>query len=286
MEILRCVFIHSGNYKEKKRERRFNGGNGSVQSFIPTNDEIFLVLVVKSFIGAEIPLYKLRNTHLKGLFIHMKFMLPSETSVRLYIKEKLYNEVVESIKSELKDKQLYLQVDEIFMYNRNFFVLIGPIDQPDICLCVSVEIVPIVNHLIVKHIITSVFFKYKLEETKPFLFLSDSDSYTKRSVLSLRTIFTNCSFVFCKVHILQNFCAKLKDFHPQVDSPIVRIKSITCMNKTNREILIEVGVIPYVIITRYGSWLEASLWYAQNLEGVKYKVKELKGGKLILKEKE
>ena len=48
----------------------------------------------------------------------------------------------------------------------------------------------------------------------------------------------------------------------------------------------EVGVIPDVIVTRYGSWLEASLWYAQNLEGVRSKVKELKGGKLIHKEKE
>ena len=48
----------------------------------------------------------------------------------------------------------------------------------------------------------------------------------------------------------------------------------------------EVGVIPDVIVTRYGSWLESSLWYSQNLEGVKSKLKELKGGKIILKEKE
>ena len=48
----------------------------------------------------------------------------------------------------------------------------------------------------------------------------------------------------------------------------------------------EVGVIPDVIVTRYGSWLEASLWYAQNLEGVRSKVKELKGGKLMDKAKE
>ena len=45
-------------------------------------------------------------------------------------------------------------------------------------------------------------------------------------------------------------------------------------------------MIPDVIVTRYGSCLEASLWYAQNLEGLRSKVKELKGGKLILKEKE
>ena len=77
------------NNKENKREKRCNGGNGSVQTFIQTNDETFNGLVAKSFIAAEIPLYKLRNTHLKGLFSHMSYALPSETSVRRYIKENL-----------------------------------------------------------------------------------------------------------------------------------------------------------------------------------------------------
>ena len=77
--------------------------------------------------------------------------------------------MVESIKSEIKDKKLYLQVDERFMDNWKFFVvLIGPIHQQDICLFVSVEIVPTVNHLIFKQIITSVFYNYKLEETNLF----------------------------------------------------------------------------------------------------------------------
>ena len=101
------------------------------------------------------------------------------------------------------------------MDNRKIFVvLIGPIDQPDICLCVSVEIVPTVNHLIVKHIITSVFYKYKLEETNLFLFLSDSASYMKTSVLSLRTIFltvplSSVKCIFCTISVID-----LKTFTP------------------------------------------------------------------------
>ena len=124
---------------------------------------------------------------------------------------------MESIKSEMKDKKLYLQVDESFMDNRKIFVvIIGQIDQPEICHCVSVEIVPTVNHFIVKQLITSVFYKYKLEETNLFLFLSDSASYMKSSVLSLRTIFltvplSSVKCIFCTISVIN-----LKAFTPRL----------------------------------------------------------------------
>ena len=51
-------------------------------TFLRSNDTDFVEKVTKAFLSANIPLYKLNNTHIKNLFRDVGHRLPSETTCR------------------------------------------------------------------------------------------------------------------------------------------------------------------------------------------------------------
>ena len=52
------------------------------QTFFRSSDTDFVEEVTKAFLFADIPLYKLNNTHIKNLFRDIGHRLPSETTCR------------------------------------------------------------------------------------------------------------------------------------------------------------------------------------------------------------
>ena len=52
------------------------------QTFLRNSDTDFVENVTKAFLSADIPLYKLNNTHIKSLFRDIGQRLPSETTCR------------------------------------------------------------------------------------------------------------------------------------------------------------------------------------------------------------
>ena len=67
----------------------------------------FAEKVTKAFLSADIPLHKLRNTHLQTLFREMGHTLPSESSCR--------SKVHKLAEQELLRLQSYLKNEEVFM---------------------------------------------------------------------------------------------------------------------------------------------------------------------------
>ena len=52
------------------------------QTFLRSSDTDFVEKVTKAFLSADIPFYKLNNTHIKNLFRDVGHRLPSETTCR------------------------------------------------------------------------------------------------------------------------------------------------------------------------------------------------------------
>ena len=51
------------------------------QTFVRSSDTDFVKKVIKAFLSADIPLYKLNNTHIKNLYRDIGHRLPSETTL-------------------------------------------------------------------------------------------------------------------------------------------------------------------------------------------------------------
>ena len=52
----------------------------NLQTFLRNSDTDFVEKVTKVFLCADIPLYKLNNTHIKNIFRHTGHSLPTETT--------------------------------------------------------------------------------------------------------------------------------------------------------------------------------------------------------------
>jgi len=89
----------------------------------------------------------------------------------------------------------------------------------------------------------------------------------------------------CVAHLLHNCAMKVKSHFHDVDQLIASIKAATVKNKS-RQPQFAVGYSTRPIVTRWGSWLNAALYYARNLPEVKSIVESFEGsGVLVIQAK-
>ena len=82
-----------------------------LQTFLRSSDTDFVEKVTKAFLSADIPLYKLNNTHIKNFFCDIGHRLPSETTCRQTAVQ-LSKDELKQIRNAVHDKQIFLIVDE------------------------------------------------------------------------------------------------------------------------------------------------------------------------------
>ena len=92
---------------------------------------IFAEKVTEAFLCADIPLHKLRNSHLSSLFKELGNPLPSEGKCRLKV-EKLAEEETLRLKDHLKDQEMFMVVDESDINGKDFLnILVGKLTAPE-----------------------------------------------------------------------------------------------------------------------------------------------------------
>jgi len=87
--------------------------------------------LLKAFLSADIPLWKLRHIELKKLFESIGHPLPSEQTCRLKIDD-LYNEKIANIIEYVKDQSIFLIVDETEIGETKYVnVMVGVLSKPE-----------------------------------------------------------------------------------------------------------------------------------------------------------
>ena len=73
----------------------------------------------------------------------------------------------------------------------------------------------------------------------------------------------------CVAHLLHNCAMKIKPHFEDVDQLNAKVKAVTIKNKTRQTKFSAIGYPPQPVTTRWGSWLNAALYYAKKLPEVK-----------------
>ena len=73
---------------------------------------------------------------------------------------------------------------------------------------------------------------------------------------------------------------KIKSYFEDVDQPIAKIKLVTI--KPDGQNFLLIGYPPQPVPTRWGSWLNAALYYAKNLPEVKALVESFVGSGILV----
>ena len=87
----------------------------------------------------------------------------------------------------------------------------------------------------------------------------------------LKSLHPKLFHVTCIAHLLHHWAMKAKSYYQDVDQLIARIKVATVENKTRQAqfAAIGYGYPPQPIITRWGRWINATMYYENDLPEVK-----------------
>ena len=87
--------------------------------------------------------------------------------------------------------------------------------------------------------------------------------------ITLKSLYSKLFHVTCVAHLLHNSAMKIKSHFEDVDQLIAKVKAVTIKNKTRQAKFSAIGYPPQPVLTRWGSCLNAALYYAKTLPEMK-----------------
>lgn len=114
---------------------------------------------------------------------------------------------------------------------------------------------------------------------KVFLFISDAAPYMMKAGKALKTFYPRMLHVSCIVHALHRVAEKIRDIYKLTDRFIALMKVIFLKSPSRvakfEELYPDLPLPPKPVIVRWGTWLTAASYYAENYQAVKTVVEAL-----------
>ena len=210
--------------------------------------------------------------------------VPSETTsmCREHIHELAESEQGR-IKELLMDKKVFLVVDESEIDKKKYLkVLVGDINVPEKTYLLDCSVVERVNQNVMCAKIDDCLRNLDIPRENFVLLLSDAASYMTACTAALKVLYPYLFHVTCTAHMLHNCAEKVRSYFTEVDNLVARVKAATVKNKTRRSLFKDIGSPPEPVVTRWGTWLEAAEYYADNLTEVMKIVNSFDGDGIIV----
>ena len=97
-------------------------------------------------------------------------------------------------------------------------------------------------------------------------------------IATLEVLYPRLFHVTClAAHMPHNCAEKVRGVFADVDNLVARVKAATIKNKSRQAQFKHIGSSPEPVVTRWGTWLKAADYYADNLIEVKKIVNEFEG---------
>ena len=214
--------------------------------------------------------------------------LPSESTCRRRIDEIFEKQEIE-IKRIIEDKKVFLIVDESDIDRKKILnIMIGAINDPGniyLADCRILERSPDANA--VASIIDDFIKEWKIEKKHFGLLLSDAAPYMISCAKILKIFYPRLIHISCIAHLLHNCSMRIQAHFDDVNNLIASVKMAILKNQARRAMFNEIGLRSDVIVTRWGLWLKAAVYYAKNLPKIRDLVNSFEDdGKIVSKAKE
>ena len=208
---------HQGKLETKSKSQ-------SKQTFLHFDQVNFKQQVVSSFLAADIPLHKLNHPSLKSVFARMGKVLPSETAARACV-AKLASQKAEQIQEFLRDKKIFLIVDEAEVAKQKYIsVLVGSLDAPNqtfLVNCHPLDSGRNVNSSIILHTVNDILRQLEIKRENFSLFLTDAARYLSSAGKTLKELYPSLMHVTCVAHLLHNCAMRVRAHFKKIDEVCV-----------------------------------------------------------------
>lgn len=240
----------------------------------------------EAFIVANIPLHKLQNPVLKGFLAkYTNRHIPDDSTLRKNYIPGCYKKIMRSIQNKVTDNYIWVSADETtdILGRCVTNVLIG-ILHPTLSYTpylIRTAITSSINsnkmyEIIVQSLSNSCI---TIHKENVLLFTSDAAAYMLKTGKLLKECFPNMLHITCLAHALHRICEFVRDQFPDVDKLISLCKKIFLKAPSRVSVYKELNPLlplpPAPVITRWGTWIEASNFYFNHLNNIKTVVSSL-----------
>ena len=246
-------------------------------------DSEFYSRVCKAFMAANIPFNKLEHKDIRALFKdYCGKDLPHESTLRKNYVTLEYDKVLQRIREEIGSHPIWLSVDETtdtcgrYMAN----VIVGKLSPTEpgkgrLILCKELDAA---NHATIVRTVQEAIrllwpVSSDVDESRVLAFLTDAAPYMLKAGKHLQVLYPKMIHVTCLAHALHRVAEAQRDQSPGVNSLISYVKRIFVKAPSRVRAFKQenphIPLPPEPILTRWGTWISAAMYYADHLQTVK-----------------
>lgn len=239
-------------------------------------------------LSADIPLSKLRNEDFRHfLQKYCKHAVPDESTLRKKFVTKCHEEVLSEIRKTIGENYFYIIVDETTDSSGRYIahLLIGVLSENCVgkSYLIASKQLEKTNNLTITRFVQESLASFYLPDSVPtekfLLFLTDGASYMTKAAQNLKIFYQNLTHNTCLAHALNLVADEIRQQFPQVNQLISKVKKIFVKAPLRvqfyKERLPNTPLPPEPILTRWGTWLKAAIFYADHFDAIKTVVSEL-----------
>lgn len=277
--IIFSLAIHENQLKLKKNKPIQQQITDSFETSNSQNQ--FHIDLCQALVGANIPFFKLQSLPFRSfLQKYTNKSIPDESTLRKKYLQVCFDSTIVKIRQKIGEHYIYIMVDEttdargLYICNLLVGILHQEIDPtPFLIAC---KVLPKTNYDTVSRFINDNLMNFFLQNSeyqyKVLLLVTDAAPYMIKTGQALNTFYPNMIHVTCVAHGLNRVLEKVREIFPEVNKLVNNGKKILLKSPHRVEIyknIMECELPPEPVITRWGTWLEAALFYAENFNKFK-----------------
>jgi hypothetical protein len=234
----------------------------------------------KAMIEADIPLNKLQHPSFKAfLEEYCKKKIPGESSLRKNYVVPIYEEKLAKIRNEIGSSNVWVQIDETTDKTGRAVanVLVGVLDpnKPTKSFLLTSEALEKTNSATISQLFSRallILWPSGIEYNRVLLFVTDAAAYMVKAAKALKVQFPHMIHATCVAHGLHRVAEEVRTLFPLVDRYVSNMKKVFVKCASRKSLYREstgLPLPPEPVLTRWGTWLQTALYYADNFTTVK-----------------
>lgn len=245
------------------------------------NRQIFKKNFCEALVSANIPFWTLNNTKLKSfLELHFGRPIPDESTMRKNYLSQCYDDTISKIRGRVHGKKIFVSIDETNDVEHRYVanVVIGTleIDGPGEVFLLTSEVLETVNHSTICRLFDKCMFLLWPEGIRyddVLLFVKDSAPYIVKAGKAIQAFYPKMVHITCIAHGMHRVAEEVRATFSQVDSLVSQTKKIFVKAPSRKQLFKStapsVPLPPEPVITRWGTWIDAAIYYCDHFQIVK-----------------
>ncbi|KAL4131288.1 hypothetical protein QTP88_008624 [Uroleucon formosanum] len=226
-------------------------------------------------VANDISLFKLNNPQFKLFFEkYLKLKLPDESTLRKNYSPLCYDEVLCKIRNEIGNSPIWVSIDETIDVQGRYVasLIIGKLSSEECTkpIVLTVEQLQKANFQTISQLFNdsmSILWPEKIFHEKVLLYVTDAAPYMVKSGEALKVFYPKLIHVTYMAHGLHRVAEAIREKYQNVDRLISNSKKIFLKApsrvNTFKEMYPNLSLPPQSILTRWGTWLEAAIYYGK-----------------------